>query len=107
MNMRDEPYKPKTWRDLPYATISDVPSTFNNTGTWRTVKPVINYDKCISCMLCWKFCPDVAISIVPNPKEGAKFDEVPKIDYFFCKGCGICAHECPVNAIDMVTEESK
>ncbi len=85
----------KTYKDLPLTPITSVPSTANKTGLWRTFKPVIDYEKCIKCYICWKFCPDVAIII----------DDFPKIDYDYCKGCGICANECPKNAITMEKEE--
>jgi len=65
------------------------------TGIWRVMKPVINYDKCIKCMLCWMYCPEGTIIIK---------DAGPEIDYNYCKGCGICANECPVKAITMERE---
>ncbi len=67
------------------------------TGSWRSLKPVIDEKKCTGCGICWLYCPDMAIS------EG----KPPKIDYKYCKGCGICANECPVKAIIMVPEEEK
>ena len=33
----------------------------NKTGSWRTFKPVADKDKCISCGLCYLFCPDGCI----------------------------------------------
>ena len=90
--------------------IDGVPSTENKTGGWRTFRPVINYEKCIRCYICWKFCPEPAIEFAPpdkylSPKPAlAKFDTV-EINYDYCKGCGICANECPTKAIDMVLEE--
>ncbi len=91
--------------------IATVPSTKNKTGTWRTFKPVIDYQKCIRCMICWKFCPEPAIKIVDSSRYTAKNQAIakldaPEIDYDFCKGCGICANECPVKCIDMVLEEN-
>ena len=83
---------------LPGAAISEPGNTISNeTGSWRSVKPVINYEKCISCMRCWLYCPEPAVS---NERP-------PKIDYRYCKGCGICANECPKKAIDMVPEGAK
>lgn len=64
----------------------------NKTGSWRTFKPVADKDKCISCGICYLFCPDGCID--------TNFDS----DYDYCKGCGICAEECPVKAIEMVRE---
>ncbi len=86
----------------------------NKTGSWRVFKPVINYEKCIRCMICWQFCPEPSILKIeekqkknetPAPKEALKKLPVPVIDYDYCKGCGICFNECPVKAIDFVMEE--
>ena len=76
--------------DLPPAAISLATTLYNKTGKWCLTRPVIDYDKCTSCMICWKFCPDVAIKII---------DEKPYIDLDYCKGCEICVEECPVKAI--------
>lgn len=65
------------------------------TGSWRAFKPVIDYSKCVSCAICWSYCPEPAIFL----KDG-KYT----VDYEYCKGCGICAAECPVKAITMVRE---
>lgn len=62
---------------------------------WRTYKPVIDLDKCVSCLKCFMVCPDGVID---------KSDTLT-IDYDYCKGCGICAHECPVKCIEMVKED--
>jgi len=85
------------------------PTTNIKTSSWRTSKPVIDYSKCTRCMICWKYCPDVAIDIDENPNYAAPGErflkmEAPFIDYDHCKGCGICAKECPFDAIEMVRE---
>jgi len=67
----------------------------NKTGSWRTLKPVIDKDICTRCMICWKFCPDDCIKINDDDIE---------INYDYCKGCGICANECRRGAIEMVME---
>jgi len=97
---------------LPHTPIASVNSVVVKTGAWRTFKPVINYEKCIRCMICWKFCPDVSIRLedgnsYPAQSERIKktIKEAPVIDYDHCKGCGICAEECPTKAIEMVPEE--
>lgn len=69
-----------------------------NTGDWRTIRPILDENKCIKCGLCFLYCPVNAIK-----KENDRF----VITYNYCKGCGICAHECPKNAIEMVKEEGK
>ena len=66
------------------------------TGTWRTMRPVIDHEKCNGCLFCWMFCP-----------EGVVGKDDRTIDYEFCKGCGVCAVECPKQAIVMVKEEER
>ena len=82
--------------ELPPTSISLANTFYNKTGKWRSIKPVIDYDKCNSCMICWKFCPDACIDII----EGK-----PYIDLDYCKGCAICVEECPTKAIK--AEEEK
>lgn len=66
-------------------------------ASWRTEKPVLNKEDCVSCLLCYLVCPEGTVYKTPNGLE---------IDYDFCKGCGICANECPKKAIVMVAEEA-
>jgi len=72
-------------------------SVANKTGSWRSMKPVVDEGKCTGCGICWMYCPDAAIT------KG----KPAKVDYRYCKGCGICANECPAKAITMVVEEAK
>ena len=69
----------------------------NKTGGWRTFKPKVDFEKCISCGLCARICPEGIIAMKNDQKEKLK----PKIDYDYCKGCGISTTECPVKAIIM------
>jgi pyruvate ferredoxin oxidoreductase gamma subunit len=72
-------------------------STEVKTGLWRTMRPVIDYDRCNRCWwVCSSFCPDGAISI--NEKG------FPQIDYEHCKGCMICVAQCPPHAIAAIAE---
>jgi len=89
--------KYKGYKDLPIMPITDTPSTVNQTGFWKTFKPILEKKKCIKCNICWKFCPEPSITL---DEEG-----YPVIHLFHCKGCGICANECPKDAIKMVMEE--
>jgi pyruvate ferredoxin oxidoreductase gamma subunit len=68
-----------------------------NVGEWSRFKPVINYDKCTRCRICFVYCPDSAITI--------GVDDLPVIDYNACKGCDICYTECPVKVISLVRTE--
>lgn len=88
----------KTWRELPVAMIVDQPGNTVDveTGTWRALRPVLDLSKCIKCLICWVYCPDLAIERLE--------DDYVRINYYYCKGCGICAEECPTKAIQMVEE---
>jgi pyruvate ferredoxin oxidoreductase delta subunit len=68
------------------------------TGDWRSRRPVWIPDKCVHCLICWRYCPDSAII----PEDG-KFKE---FDYHHCKGCGVCVNVCPTQAIDFVDEDT-
>jgi pyruvate ferredoxin oxidoreductase gamma subunit len=69
------------------------------TGLWRTLRPVIDHERCNRCWwVCSTFCPDSAISI-----DGEGY---PQIDYDHCKGCLICVAKCPPHAIAAIPEQS-
>lgn len=68
------------------------------TGLWRTLRPVIDHDRCNRCWwVCSTFCPDGAILV---DSEGR-----PRIDYDHCKGCMICVAQCPPHAISAIPEQ--
>jgi 2-oxoacid:acceptor oxidoreductase delta subunit (pyruvate/2-ketoisovalerate family) len=81
----------KSHKDLPAMAVSCEPTSVNKTGGWRALTPVIDYSRCIGCTICWKFCPEICVTL----------DEKPRIILEYCKGCGICAFECPKKAITM------
>lgn len=67
------------------------------TGLWRTMRPVIDRDRCRRChWVCSTLCPDSAIRVDER-------DE-PQIDLEHCKGCMICVAVCPSHAIGAVPE---
>ena len=67
------------------------------TGAWRTLRPVIDEDRCKRCTwVCSTLCPDSAIMV--------RADGTPEIDYDHCKGCLVCAAVCPPHAIRAVPE---
>jgi 2-oxoacid:acceptor oxidoreductase delta subunit (pyruvate/2-ketoisovalerate family) len=66
-----------------------------DTGSWRTIRPVLDKEKCTYCGLCALYCP-------PQCLVDKKGHFEPNLEY--CKGCGICAKECPSKAITMVPE---
>ncbi len=93
------------WIDMPFenAAISNMAihagatSVEVRTGLWRTMRPVIDYDKCSGCAwICSTYCPDGAINV--------RADGYPDIDYDHCKGCLICVAQCPPHAIESIAE---
>jgi len=99
-------YQSPDWVDLPFedARISapSIHAAANsvevNTGLWRTLRPVIDYQLCNKCWwICSTFCPDGAIDVDENNS--------PQIDYDHCKGCMVCVAQCPPHAIASIPEE--
>jgi pyruvate ferredoxin oxidoreductase gamma subunit len=97
-------YTRPQWIDVPFeeARISapiihgGLTSVEVQTGLWRTMRPIINYDLCRGCWwVCSTFCPDGAINVK---------DDRPEIDYDHCKGCLVCVAQCPPHAIEAVPE---
>jgi pyruvate ferredoxin oxidoreductase gamma subunit len=93
------------WIDVPFepAALSapDIHGALTSvqvrTGLWRTLRPVIDLDRCSRChWLCGSLCPDSAIS--PD------VDGRPVIDYEHCKGCLVCVAVCPRDAIGSMPE---
>jgi pyruvate ferredoxin oxidoreductase gamma subunit len=98
-------YQPPDWVDLPFEDArASAPSIHAaatsvevRTGLWRTLRPVIDYDRCSGCWwICSTYCPDGAIEVTDEQR--------PDIDYDHCKGCMVCVAICPPHAIDTVPE---
>lgn len=92
-------YDPPAWIELPFeqaavsAPVIHAPLTSEavNTGLWRTLRPVVDYQRCNHCWwICSSLCPDGAIRVD---------DGQPVIDYDHCKGCMVCVAVCPPHAI--------
>jgi len=60
-------------------------------------------DKCISCGLCAKICPNRAIEMIEVSKEYKdKYPKkYPKIDLGKCCFCGLCKDICPKDSITL------
>ncbi len=89
-----------TWKEMSDYTMipNPKPNTANpdfKGATTRSRRPIIDYEKCTNCALCWVFCPDGAVM-----HRNDKYE----INYEYCKGCGICAEECNPEAITMRDE---
>ncbi len=63
----------------------------------RTQRPVVNFDTCIKCTMCWLDCPDECFEVTP---EGHY-----EVVYEACVGCGICAQVCPVKDCIVMVDE--
>jgi pyruvate ferredoxin oxidoreductase delta subunit len=65
--------------------------------TTRTMRPVVNFDTCIKCTLCWLQCPDSCFDVTPEGLYDANMEA--------CCGCGVCEAVCPVKeCVTMVNE---
>lgn len=65
----------------------------------RTMRPVINFDTCTKCTLCWLNCPDTCFDVTPDGLYDANMEA--------CCGCGVCEAVCPVEGcVTMVNEEA-
>ena len=98
-------YSKPLWIDLPFedarTSAPDIYAAANSiearTGLWRTLRPVIDYERCNQCWwVCSTFCPDGAIKVN---------ELTPEIDYDHCKGCMVCVAQCPPHAIEAVPEQ--
>ncbi|NQW22076.1 MAG: (4Fe-4S)-binding protein [SAR202 cluster bacterium] len=70
--------------------------TFKKWST-RSMRPVINFDTCIKCTLCWLQCPDTCFDVTPDGLYDANMEA--------CCGCGVCESVCPVpDCVTMVGE---
>lgn len=70
-------------------------------GTTKTLRPVVRFDLCIGCTLCWLDCPDECF----DPVEGK--DHLYDVAYEYCVGCGKCAQVCPVPECIVMVDELK
>lgn len=66
-------------------------------GTTKTQRPVVRFDICTKCTLCWLECPDECFD--PTP------DGLYDVNYEYCVGCGKCAEVCPVQECIVMVDE--
>jgi pyruvate ferredoxin oxidoreductase delta subunit len=63
----------------------------------RTMRPVIDFEKCVKCTLCWLQCPDSVFDVMPDGTYDADMEA--------CCGCGVCEAVCPEpECVTMVNE---
>jgi len=71
-------------------------TTFKKWAT-RTMRPVVDFEKCIKCTLCWLQCPDSCFDVTPDGYYDANLEA--------CCGCGVCEAVCPEkDCVTMVNE---
>ena len=87
---------PKTLSEIPEAPAYEAGYLVTKNASWRSIRPVINADKCVGCLQCYLYCPEGVIY-----KDGGKV----AVDYDFCNGCGICKKMCKTGAIEMEAEK--
>ncbi|HLJ80692.1 MAG TPA: 4Fe-4S dicluster-binding protein [Ktedonobacterales bacterium] len=66
-------------------------------GTTKTQRPVVRFDLCTKCTLCWLECPDECF----DPTTDGLYD----VNYEYCVGCGKCAEICPVQECIVMVDE--
>ena len=67
--------------------------------TTRTMRPVIDFDKCVKCTLCWIQCPDSCFDVTSDGLYDANMES--------CCGCGVCEAVCPAkDCVTMVREDA-
>jgi len=97
-----EEYEKPGWKDMREGIIVEAMKVGTRNPIYkkwstRTSRPLINFDTCIKCTLCWLHCPDECFEITP---EGTY-----EVVYEACIGCSVCAEVCPVpDCITMVNE---
>ena len=63
----------------------------------RSMRPIVNFETCIKCTLCWLQCPDTCFDVTPDGLYDANMEA--------CCGCGVCEAVCPVpDCVTMVNE---
>ncbi len=68
-------------------------------GTTKSQRPVVRFDLCIKCTLCWLDCPDECF----DPTDDGLYD----VNYEVCVGCHKCASVCPVPECIVMVDELK
>lgn len=85
-----------SFEEVPSDTSFEAGYLVTENSGWRSIRPVIDAEKCVGCAQCYLYCPDGVISI-ENKKAS--------VDYAFCKGCGICSKICRPGAVRMEAEK--
>ncbi|MEW6623269.1 MAG: NADH-quinone oxidoreductase subunit I [Bacillota bacterium] len=85
------------------------------TQQYPEVKPVLppnshgffdfSLDKCISCGMCAKSCPNNVIELASTRDENNKRKLTSfKMELGYCLFCGLCVEACPTDALNFTTD---
>jgi len=83
---------PSTWTDVENIAVEVKDLLGDGKISVPKNKAVVNEDKCVICLTCYRCCPHGAIYWG---------DKRAIISPVACQACGICASECPMDAIQI------
>jgi heterodisulfide reductase subunit A-like polyferredoxin/coenzyme F420-reducing hydrogenase delta subunit len=83
---------PSAWTDVENIAVEVKALLGDGKKSVAKNKAVVNEDKCVICLTCYRCCPHGAIYWG---------DKKAIISAVACQGCGICASECPMDAIQI------
>ena len=83
---------PSAWTDVENIAVEVKDLLGDGKKSVAKNKAVVNEDKCVICLTCYRCCPHGAIYWG---------DKKAIISPVACQGCGICASECPMDAIQV------
>jgi heterodisulfide reductase subunit A-like polyferredoxin/coenzyme F420-reducing hydrogenase delta subunit len=83
---------PSSWTDVENIAVEVKDLLGDGKISVPKTKAVVNEDKCVICLTCYRCCPHGAIYWG---------DKKAIISPVACQGCGICASECPMDAIQV------
>lgn len=63
--------------------------------------PIVDYDACMSCVVCVIACPfdSLSMSADGRGRYGKTHPELARPET--CNGCGLCAKACPIDCLTM------
>jgi heterodisulfide reductase subunit A-like polyferredoxin/coenzyme F420-reducing hydrogenase delta subunit len=66
-----------------------------------SLQPLVEAEKCVVCLTCYRTCPHHAIEIVHDESLNNMYHSAARMDPLACRHCGTCAGECPGKAIQL------